>query len=252
MRLDLFVTPQEIPIFYTKGRRVVVVDVLRAGTTLCHALRLGAEKIIPVDSVEEATQLFGTLDRDSTLLAGEQDGQKLAGFDLGNSPSELRAEEVAGRTIVFASDDAGALLSRSMEAVEKLVLSFPNVGVVVDYLVASGDEEFTVICAGSNGRFALEDALAAGMLVERLGPWEDEESLNDAARACWILYLAHRKDLAGAVRRSAQGRLLLQRGEEADVDLAVAVDTTPHIPIVREGRIVRGAEAERPVARSAD
>ena len=240
MRIDLFVNPQEIPLFYTKGRRVVVVDVLRASTTLCYALQAGAEKIIPVDSVEEAKQILGTLDRETSLLAGEQDGQKLAGFDLGNSPSELRGEDLEGKTIVFACDDAGPLLSRSMEAVEKLLLSFTNVGEMVKYLAETGDQELTVICAGFNGRFALEDALAAGMLLDRLDPATAEADLNDAARACWILYLAHRQDLGGAVRRSAQGRALHEGGADLDVELAVQVDSTPFVPVVRDGRIVRG------------
>ncbi|MCA9755147.1 MAG: 2-phosphosulfolactate phosphatase [Candidatus Eisenbacteria bacterium] len=240
MRIDLFVTPQEIPLFYTKGRRVVIVDVLRAGTTLCYALQSGAEKIIPVDSIEEAKQILATLDRESSLLAGEQDGQKLEGFDLGNSPSEVQSAGLAGKTIVFVSDDVGPLLSRSMEAVEKLLLSFTNVGAVVDYLLDSGDQELTVICAGSGGRFAMEDALAAGMLIDRLGPVEDDSELNDAARACWILYLAHRRNLARAVRTSAAGRTLREKEADGDVSLALQVDSTPFVPLVRDGRIVRG------------
>ena len=240
MRVDLFVTPQEIPIFYTKGRRVVIVDVLRASTTLCCALQSGVEKIIPVESVEEAKQLLGTLDRETSLLAGEQDGQKLSGFDLGNSPSELCGSRFEGTTIVFACDDVGPLLSRSMEAVEKLLLSFTNVQAVVDYVDGTGDQELTIICAGNNGRFAMEDALAAGMLLDRFGLPEDHADLNDAARACWILYLAQRRDLGGSVRRSAQGRALEERGEGRDVEIALQVDSTPFVPVVRDGRIVRG------------
>ncbi|MCA9727335.1 MAG: 2-phosphosulfolactate phosphatase, partial [Candidatus Eisenbacteria bacterium] len=211
MRIDLFVTPQEIPLFYTKGRRVVVVDILRACTSLCFALQSGVEQVIPVDSVEGAKQLQATLDRATALLAGEQDGAQVAGFDLGNSPGEFQSAELAGKTVLYALLSGPPLLTRSMEAVEKVLLSFVNMAPMVRYLTEKGDSELTVICGGYDGRFAMEDVVAAGMLIDLMGKGESE-LLNDGARAAWILYLAHRRDLSAMIRESAAGRALLEQG----------------------------------------
>jgi len=236
MRIDLFVTPQEIPLFYTKGRRVVVVDVLRAGTSLSFALHAGVEQVIPVDSVEGAKQLQATLDRATSLLAGEQDGAKVAGFDLGNSPREFQDPSLKGKTVLYALLSGPSLLTRSMEAVEKLLLSFVNMGALVRYLSAKEDAELTIICGGHDGRFAMEDMVAAGMLIDLLGK-RNSELLNDGARAAWILYLAHRRDLAAMIRESAAGRALVEQGMEEDLDASIRLDAVDLVPVAREGRV---------------
>lgn len=243
MTIDVFVTPMEIPVFYTRDRRVVVVDVLRACTSITYALDHGVDQVIPVTSVEGATQLLHSLDRASTLLAGEQDGSKLPGFDLGNSPHEFRGAGVAGKTVIYSSPNGAPLLSRNLEAVEKVLLSLVNVQAVAEYLRTKEDDELTVICAGHEGRFALEDAVCAGMLIDQLGPGNDAE-LNDAARAAWILFLAHRKDLGSICRSSAQGRFLHEHGHDADLTAAADVDALSLVPVVEDGRI-RAASSRR-------
>lgn len=236
MRIDLFVTPQEIPLFYTKGRRVVVVDVLRACTSLAFALHAGIEQVIPVDSVEGAKQLQSTLDRASSLLAGEQDSAKVAGFDLGNSPREFQDPHLEGKTVIYALLSGPPLLTRSMEALEKLLLSFVNMGALVRYLSTKEDSELTIICSGHDGRFAMEDMVAAGMLIELLGKG-NSELLNDGARAAWILYLAYRRELRTMIRESAAGRDLIEQGLEADLDESIRLDAVDLVPVAREGRI---------------
>lgn len=236
MRIDLFVTPQEIPLFYTKGRRVVVVDVLRACTSLSFALHSGIDQIIPVETVEGAKHLQSTLDRATSLLAGEQDGAKVVGFDLGNSPREFQDPRLEGKTILYALLSGPPLLTRSMEALEKLLLSFVNMGALVRYLSAKEDSELTIICSGHDGRFAMEDMVAAGMLIDLLGKG-GSEPLNDGASAAWILYRSHRRDLGAMIRDSAAGRDLIGQGLEADLDESIRLDAVDLVPVAREGRI---------------
>jgi 2-phosphosulfolactate phosphatase len=244
MRVDLFFGPSEIPVHFTKGRRVVIVDVLRACTSLTLALENGVEQIIPVDSVEEAKQLLSSLDRGTSVLAGEQEGMNLPGFDLGNSPAEFLEPGIAGKTVVYASPNGGPLLSRNLEALEKLLLSFVNVGAVVSYLHGKEEPELTVICAGHEGRFSLEDAVCAGMLLDRLDVGDSGAILNDGARAAWVLYRAYCDELEEVVRNSSQGRALQESGMEEDLRAAVQIDSVPLVPLVREGRI-RQADAVR-------
>jgi len=243
MRIDLFMTPQEIPIFYTKGRRVVIVDVLRSCTTLSYALCAGAAQVIPVDSIEAAKQLLESLDRESSLLAGEQDGNDIDGFNLGNSPLDYEGKDFTGKTIVYVSDNGGPIMSRSMEALEKLLLAFVNMDAVVSYLQKARDEELTIICSGTEGRFCMEDTVAAGMLLELLAP-KTEDQLNDAARAAWILYRAHSQDVPSVVRSSSHGRFLIEHDAEPDVEVAAQVSGLEIVPVAKDGRITAaGADA---------
>jgi 2-phosphosulfolactate phosphatase len=236
MKIDLFFTPGELPPSYSKGRRLVLVDVLRACTSLAVALSTGAERIVPAESVEGAKRLLALLDRESTLLAGEQDGVKLPGFDLGNSPGEFRDHRVAGMTLVFTSTNAAPLMARMVDEVEKPLLAFVNMQAVVDFLRAIKDPELSVVCAGHSGHFSLEDAVCGGMLCARLqehGAYE----LNDGAKAALLLYQHHRGDLPGLLRACAHGRFLCELGMEADLREAAAVDSISLVPVVRESRV---------------
>lgn len=238
MKIDLFLTPPEIPLHYTKGRRVVIVDVLGAGTSFGHAFASGVDQIIPVESAIAAKQLVSTLDRENTLLVGEQDGARLNGFDLGGAPGELEGAELSGKTLIWALPH-DPIFTRSFEAVEKIALAFLNMEAVVRYLDARREAELTVVCAGEDGRFALEDAVAAGMLLELLGTRETDP-MNDGARAAWILYLAYRRDLGTAIRDSIAGQTRLQHGQKDDLHAATQVDALPLVPVGRDGRFTLG------------
>ncbi len=237
MKVDLLLTPGEVPDFHTKGRRIVLVDVLRACTSLAIALEAGAERIVPAESVEGAKQLLTLLDRKSTLLAGEMDGEKLPGFDLGNSPREFRDPIVAGKTIIFSSSSGAPLMARMFDVAEKPLLSFVNMEAVAEYLAAAADSEIMVVCAGQEDRFSLEDAVCGGMLCERLASRGIALETNDAAQAALLLYEAHRNDLSSLVRACSYGRFLSGLGMDADLEEAARVDSVRLVPVVREGRV---------------
>jgi 2-phosphosulfolactate phosphatase len=236
MKCDLYLTPGEIRDFHTKDKHLILIDVLRACTSLAVALAVGAERIVPADSVEGAKQLLSLLDRKSTLLAGEQDGIKLPGFDLGNSPGEIRLSRLAGMTVVFTSTNAAPLMARMYDEVDKPLLSFVNMRAVVRYVRASSATEWMVLCAGHEGRFSLEDAVCAGMFFDLLER-EGEVELDDAARAALLLYRSQASDLEGLIRGCSNGRFLARIGMEADLAEASRLDSVSLVPVVREGRV---------------
>jgi 2-phosphosulfolactate phosphatase len=246
MKIDLFLVPGEVPDFSTKGRRVIVIDVLRACTTLAVAVASGAERIVPVDSVEGAKQLLALLDRKTTLLAGEREGINLPGFDLGNSPLEFRGPRIRGKSIIFTTTNGAPLMARMNNTVETLLLALVNLETVVEYLHATAEPEWSIICAGQGGRFSLEDAFCGGMAVDSLLERGLDLDLNDGARAAHVLYTAHRADPAGLVRGSAHGRFLFENGMEGDVEAACALNSVPVLPVLREGRVVLGRAAGGP------
>ena len=103
MRVEVFFTPHQVDEMYLRDRIVVVIDVLRASTTIAMALRNGAKEIIPVATVESAMKIVGNLFGDVTLLGGERNGKMIEGFNLGNSPLEYIEERVRGKSIIFST-----------------------------------------------------------------------------------------------------------------------------------------------------
>ena len=112
MTLDVVFTPAGLIPGEVQGRVVFVIDILRMSTTIAAALAAGARAVVPVASTEEALRLAETLGKDETVLAGERHCERIPGFDLGNSPAEMTADAVKGRTVVMTtSNGTGALLA---------------------------------------------------------------------------------------------------------------------------------------------
>ena len=104
MKIDVCLSPGEFSEEKLKDQVAVVVDVLRASTTICAALAAGAKEIIPAESIEEAIRLASNLTRDAILLCGEREGKLIQGFDLANSPHEYKPRVVKGKTLLDAID----------------------------------------------------------------------------------------------------------------------------------------------------
>jgi len=239
-RIELYLTPHEAGRAPLENRQLVVVDVLRTCTTLAHALRNGAAKVIPVETVEEATRLAQTLDPKQRLLCGERDGSKVSGFDLGNSPREYDKGRVEGKTLVFASTNASPLMAGLLVGREQRLLAYVNVGAVAEAVRADG-ADLAILCAGRNGKTSLEDAACAGALVRRMvesSPSGKEPALNDAAEMAAAYDRVHGGEPESILRRSDHGRYLIELGFEDDLPVCAAVDSVPVVPLLREGRIV--------------
>lgn len=239
-RVDLFLTPLEAERGDLEKRQIVIVDVLRACSTLAHALRNGASKVIPVATVEEATRIAQTLDPKQRLLCGERDGAKVNGFDLGNSPREYDRGRVEGKTLVFASTNASPLMAGLLVGREQRLLAYVNVSAVVD-AVRSEDADLAIVCAGRNGKVSLEDAACAGALARHLVEAHrsgTEPALNDAAEfaAAYDRLYGHAPE--AIFRRSDHGRYLIELGFEDDLAVCAAIDSVPVVPVLREGRIL--------------
>jgi len=142
----------------------VVVDVLRATTTLTAALAHGAGRVREAITVDEA-RAMKSIEPDA-LLCGEREGLKLPGFDLGNSPFEYEPSLVRGRTLIFASTNGSLALRAAQAARRRVLAAFVNLAAVADRL--AGEPKVAIVCAGKLGAFALEDAACAGLLCRRL------------------------------------------------------------------------------------
>jgi 2-phosphosulfolactate phosphatase len=209
-----------------RGWTAAVVDCLRATTTVAAALAAGARSVIPCEDEAQARS------RDGALLAGERGTHRIPGFDLGNSPGDFTAERVRGRDVALATTNGTRAVLRAAGAGAQVVaFALVNVGAVAAHL--SGCERLAVVCAGRVGGFGLDDAFAAGALLDRLAPAE----MDDAARASVLLHLAGRADPLGFLRATAPGRSLARLGYGADVEFCARVDACPVLPVLDGGAL---------------
>lgn len=218
-----------------RGRTVVVIDVLRATTTVCHAMAAGATCVVPCLEIDEArakrTEFAGC------VLGGERQGRKIEGFDLGNSPTEYTAASVSGRTVVFTTTNGTRALLRAAAAEEILLGAFVNLSAIVDVL--SLRKRVDLLCAGTNGVVTAEDALFAGAVAHRLlqrGVAEcglTDTGCNDQAllaREAWRQVSASGRPLTTVLRDCQGGRNLIAEGFDADIDTAAKIDAVPIVP----------------------
>lgn len=234
MRVDVAFTPAELPRGLVTGRTVVVVDVLRATSSIVHALVNGARRVIPVATTEDAARRAGELGRDAVLLCGERDCQLIRGFDLGNSPEEFTPERVRGRTLVMTTTNGTPALLASAGSAECLVGALVNARAVAARIDAAGRDAL-VVCSGREGRFAYEDAFCAGVILKEVRRLRSGITSDDAGRAAERL--VGRAEPRTVLRATAAARRLLELGMDRDVDFCAQLHLHDAVPVFDEHRI---------------
>ena len=234
----------------TAGRCVVVIDVLRASTTITTALANGARAVYAVAEPAEARRMARRLGRSETVLGGERHALRIPGFDLGNSPREYAASVVKGKAVVTTTTNGTrALLAGRRGATRLVVGSYVNFSRVLAEIcgtLASGGD-VAIICAGSDGRFSLEDAACAGRLVRlalrslarRPGATSRQAPrLNDAARTARLLERPYIRNLPQRFKDADHARTLRRAGFARDLTDCAALDAHPVLPVWVRGRLV--------------
>jgi 2-phosphosulfolactate phosphatase len=224
---------------------VIVIDVLLATTTMLAILENGARNVYPAASLEEAEEVGDRLDRTRLLYGGEQDAEKIEGYDLGPYPEEYAPEVVTDKDVIFVTTNGTQAIDAAANARELLVGCLRNAPAVAGYLKASDTESVYVVCAGSAGRFVLEDFLGASTILSHLNRQGhlDDWRLNDAA---WMaLDFAERWDgkESEALKQARAGRWLLENDLPETFEFAGDVGASEVVPGVVQGRL-RAVEDE--------
>jgi len=204
----------------------LVIDVLRATSTIVTALSNGALFVRPVEKVKEAENMR---EKDA-LLCGERGGLKIKGFDLGNSPLEYKKEIVKGKKIILTTTN-GTRVVKLLRCSKIIAVSFLNVSSVVNFVKDS--EEISIVCSGTEGNFSLEDFLLAGMIVKLLG----REDLDDASKVA-MRYYESVENIEAEIRRSSHAQKLIRLGFEKDVIFCSRIDLFNVVPILEDGVFV--------------
>ena len=205
MRIDVAFTPAESAAASTG----IVIDVIRATSTICQALASGYRRVFCTAEIEEARALRAELD--GAVLGGERGNVVIPGFDLGNSPREY-LEPIGDELILTTTNGTRAIVAAAARCDRVFVASVRNFRAVVDAIREAG-EDAVVVCAGVQGALALDDAYLAGRIVSAL-EWERSDAAEAAARLAQTWSGAEE-----AFRASKSGRNLLQNARDLEEDL---------------------------------
>ncbi len=230
--LEICLSPELIHLHDLKGKLVVVVDIFRATSTMIAALANGVTEIKTFANLEECR---GMKDK-GYLIAGERNGQKADGFELGNSPVAYFDNRFAGSKLAMTTTNGTLAISKSKGAAEILIGAFPNISSTVDYIQATG-LDVIVHCAGWKGRFNLEDSMYAGALAKRLE--ESHSSSEDAALAMKTLYENAGKDLKGFLAQASHAKRLQNHNIEADIDFCLSEDVYHMIAVEEQSKLIK-------------
>ena len=224
---DVVFSPDLLPFSDLDGKIVVVIDILRASSTITTALANGAVSIHPVLTPEDAFRVAA--EDPEVLCCGERKGLKVEGFDLGNYPRKFTPELVSGKQIVITTTNGTRTINACVSAQNLLVGSFLNLSSIVDFL-HKAKASVVFVCAGRMGQFCTEDSTFAGACLNRMSGWE----LSDSARTALLIYKHHQNDLLTMLKECDHGRYLEQIGLTQDLNFCAQVDYYPIVPRLQQ------------------
>jgi len=240
-QLAVHYLPQFVSESDLAGSTIVVVDLLRASTTICHALASGAKCVVPCLEIAETWTRAKQFSRDQIVLGGERGGERIEGFDLGNSPADYTADQVFGRTVLFTTTNGTKALAHARLASRVLIGAAANRAALAEAIAAA--PQIDILCAGTNGQVTREDILAAGAICDRLiaqtspDHWQTNQ-WAESAMGEWqeLLTLAQAEgrtpseQLALELRVTTGGMNLLELGYDSDLVLCAQLDTLGVVP----------------------
>lgn len=231
-KLEVCFSPALLPLYQISESIVVVIDVLRATSSICYGIENGAVEIIPVGSIDECK----SFSNNGHLLAAERDGAVVNGFHFGNSPFHYTRDKVEGRKIVLTTTNGTQAIRQCANAYKVVIGSFLNLSSLCNWL-SEQEQDVLLLCSGWKNKFNLEDTLFAGAMVNRLkGQYG---SLCDASIAAENMYISAKDDMREFLRRSSHSQRLAHLHIEADILFCLQEDQTISIPVLDGNRIVR-------------
>ncbi|MCM3627337.1 2-phosphosulfolactate phosphatase [Paenibacillus glycanilyticus] len=207
-------------------KTAIIIDVLRATSSIITALAAGSSGVVPVETVMEAR----SAQQEGDLLCGERFCKKIPGFDLGNSPDEFLMNAIKDRRVILTTTNGTRAIHKSTKADTVLVAALLNASACSKAAVELR-RDVVILCAGSQDEFAIEDGICAGLLLSRMqaicsAPLE----IDDFGLAMLSLYHDRATDIKEAIRSGATGKRLIKLGMSRDIDLCSEIDTYSGVP----------------------
>jgi 2-phosphosulfolactate phosphatase len=232
--IEVCFTPKLFSEILTKENFVVVlVDILRATTSICTAFSNGVSSIIPVGNLEIARQYK----EKGFMVASEQDGKKLDFADFGNSAFSFTKERISGKTLVYCTTNGTKALEMARTASEIVIGSFINLGAMEEWL-RERKANVVILCSGWKNKFCLEDTLFAGSLSSRLLETGEFRSSCDSVMASIDLWNLAKNNLIGYIEKAAHRHRLKSLGLDDVIEYSFTIDQTNVVPIF-DGKEIR-------------
>ena len=232
-RLEVCLSPAIYHKHADDDNLVVVVDILRATSSICAAIHHGVKAIIPVATVEEAR----TMKAQGYMVASERDGYVLDFADFGNSPFNFTPEKVKGKEIVYSTTNGTRCIHMAGHSKAVIIGSFLNISAVANWLNQQ-NAPVLIFCASWKDRFSLEDTVYAGALADKLLHSGKFETHCDAVTASLDLWSMAKDDLLGYINKSAQKTRLATKGLDDCIEYCLTADLTDVIPLFHDDRLV--------------
>jgi 2-phosphosulfolactate phosphatase len=241
MKIDVLLGEGHVAPADVVGRLVIVVDVLRAATTVAVALANGARAVVPFEQVDEVAVRAKQFNRAEVRLAGERRMQRIEGFDLGNSPGEFTRDAVEGRTILYSTSNGTATLVATHGSRACFFAGFVNAGATVSAAraVSRNQLDCTIICSGTDRHAALEDVVCAGLLARGLARGRTELLHGDGSFIARAIAHRYRGNLAGLTNDSMHACALIDAGFDNDVSTCLDIDSVPIAVAYHDRQLVR-------------
>jgi 2-phosphosulfolactate phosphatase len=229
VRIDVAPTADAVVAADLGGVTALIIDVLRASTTIITALSNGCDAVVPVANPQDARRRAAETPNGTALVAGERQGEPIPGFDLSNSPVEFWSPHVRGKTVFFTTSNGtrALLAARAAEAIG--ITALVNVTAAAAWAAGAG-RDVTIVCAGSHGKHSLEDWTCGGLAVERILAAMPTAVLTDAARDALETGRRYAADVGRLKQDAPWARRLIAAGRAADVDVCLRLDTTKLVP----------------------
>lgn len=229
-------SPSLLNLYDVTNSIVVIIDVLRATSTIATALYNGAKAVVPVDSVAECIRLGKQIE---AITAGERDGQIAEGLSYGNSPFEYPKEFIKKKTLVLTTTNGTKLLHMALgkSAKEIITGSFPNLSAVCEHLLKQ-KKNVILACAAWKDKINIEDSLFAGAVIEKI---QDSFKINcDASQIALSLYSDAKGDLYEYMKQHHASHYyrLTGFGLEKDIRYCLTADSAPVLPLYKEGKLI--------------
>lgn len=232
-QIDVILSPLFAPLCSFDDKLTVVIDVLRATSSMAMALEGGCPYIRTVLTVEEAFNFKS----ENTLIAGERNGQKYQGFDLGNSPFEFLETNWINRNLVLTTTNGTRSIALASQSSKLITAAFVNLDAVVK-VIEKWPSDVVLFCAGWKDHFNMEDSLFAGAILNQLS--ENFSWNSDAALACETLYLDfERKNKLEFLPKLSHAKRLSNFNMRKDVDLCFSVNRTNKVPLLNKGLFIK-------------
>ncbi|HTJ49478.1 MAG TPA: 2-phosphosulfolactate phosphatase [Cyclobacteriaceae bacterium] len=229
--IDVCLSPDLMHLYTVHDKTVVVVDILRATSCMTTAFAHGIKSIKPFAKLEDCLAEKSN----GFFTAGERNGEKVEGFDLGNSPFEYMDNNLVGKQIAFTTTNGTQAIAKSAGAKEIVIGSFLNLNAVARY-IRKGSNNILVVCAGWKGKVNLEDTLYAGALVELLKDITQPEC--DAPMAAQHLYNLAKHDMVDFLKDSSHVKRLNRLDIHKDIVFCLTPDQYDVVPVLRDGALV--------------